>query len=166
VTKSSNVLSKLQSRLYEQRAERLANPEGSPSVLQGYADNMIVPTSLDAYVKPIAKLVGRDVVDFRNKYRPLLPRNRSSDAVSYDARNDGLGHKHPRRLLLSAECQIGKTGAYLALLQDLQSILQPQMAVALPDFDAPIQPADDEPDVPDDEERCSVTVEWDRQVLS
>ncbi|KAL0049952.1 hypothetical protein WJX82_001553 [Trebouxia sp. C0006] len=126
VTKSSNVLSKLQSRLYEQRAERLANPEGSPSVLQGYADNMIVPTSLDAYVKPIAKLVGRDVVDFRNK----VP--------------------------------IGKTGAYLALLQDLQSILQPEMAVALPDFDAPIQPADDEPDVPDDEERCSVTVEWDR----
>lgn len=165
VTKSSNVLSKLQSRLNEQRAEALANMAGGQPALQGYLDNMIVPASLDAYIKPIGRLTGQDVVNFRNKYRPLAQRNRSNDPVSYDSRNDGVADcKHPRRLLLSAECQIGKTGAYLALLQELQNILQPQVLVALPDFDAPIQPTDDEPDVPDEGHFSSVTVDWDRQV--
>ena len=165
MTKSNTLLSKLQSRLEDQRGERLAGQQGSQSPLQGFLDNMIVPAILDAYIKPIGKLTGEDIVDFRHKYRPLACRNRATDAVSYDSRNDGVADcKHPRRLLLSAECQIGKTGAYLALLQSLQQILQPQLAVALPDFDHPIQPTSDEPDVPDDEERSQVTVDWDRQV--
>lgn len=162
MTKSSPVLSKLQSRLDEQRAQHLAGQQGSQ--LQGFLDNMIVPASLDAYIRPIGKLTGESIVDFRHKYRPLACRNRATDAVSYDSRNDGVADcTHRRRLLLSAECQIGKTGAYLALLQSLQQILQPQLAVALPDFDHPIQPTSDEPDVPD-EERSEVTVDWDRRV--
>ena len=165
MTKSSNVLSKLQSRLHEQRAEGLAKMAGGQSALQGYVDNMIVPASLDAYIKPVGKLTGQDIVNFRNNYRPLSQRNRSADPISYDSRNDVVADcKHPRRLLLSAECQIGKTGAYLALLQHLQSVLQPQVLVALPDFDAPIQPTDDEPDIPDEDHHSGVTIDWDRQV--
>lgn len=165
VVKSSNTLSKLQSRLCEQRAESLANPAKAQPALQGFLDNMIVPTSVDAYIKPLGKLTGQDVINFRNKYRPLADRKRSTDAVSYDSRNDGdANSKHFRRLLLSAECQIGKTGAYLALLQDLRNILQPQVLVALPNFDATVQPTEDEPDVPGDGEQSDVIVDWDRQV--
>ena len=164
--KSSHVLAKLQARLYEQRV--LSIRLGEPDSLPGFLDKMIVPTSLDAYITPVRRgLTGKDVIDFRNKYRPLQDRNRAKDPVSYDSRNREEQSKHSRRLLLSAECQIGKTGAYLALLQHLQQTLQPMVAVALPDFDAviPPSPADDS-DIPDELGDSEVVVDGNRSLTA
>ena len=164
--KSSNVLSNLQARLHEQRVLRIRLHE--PDSLPGCLDKMIVPTSLDAYIKPVRRgLTGKDVIDFRNKYRPLQDRNRAKDPVSYDSRNREEQSKHSRRMLLSAECQIGKTGAYLALLQRLQQTLQPAVAVALPDFDKVVPPGPtDDSDVPDELEVSEVVVDVNRSVAA
>ena len=170
VMKSSNLLSKLQTKIWEQRAVRLAaEPNSLPasSSLQGYLDNMIVPTSLDQYLSPDGRLTGKDIVDFRHKYKPKQSRNQDKETVSYDARDHQV---HSRRLLLSAECQIGKTGVYLALMQDLKAILspspqlvQPDVVVALPDFES-VQPgsAADASDLPEEDERGQVTVDYKR----
>ena len=166
VMKSSRQLRNLQTKLWDQRATRLAASPGgqlAAAGLQGILDHMIVPASLDSYLSPDPKLTGAEIVDFRHKYRPKQSRNRNKETVGYDARPHG---HHPRRLLLSAECQIGKTGVYLALLKDLKTILKPDTAVpdidvALPDFDS-LQPAStaDESDVPNQDEVGSVVVDY------
>lgn len=150
----------------QQRASRLA--QHADSGLHGFLDNMIVPTSLDAYLKPVGgkqKLAGKGVVDFRKNYTPKQSRNRDRETVSYDA----LDHVvHPRRLLLSAECQIGKTGAYLALLKDLMTSLPsqlPEVTVVLPDVNSMPPPGpDDDSDVPQGSEAEELVVDYDRSV--
>lgn len=96
---------------------------------------MINPGMLDSYIRPDPRIrpkpAGADVLDFRHRYVANKGGGGANDSASYDARN-GPPRLHERRLLLSAECQIGKTGAYLALLLKLKQLLKPQVAVLLP----------------------------------
>lgn len=153
--KSSPLLSNLQSKVWEQQIAQ--QPDDA---LHSYLDNMIVPTLLDAYVSPFRKLTGREVVDFRNNYRAKQPRNREKETVSYDTRPHDT---HDRRILLAAECQIGKTGVYLALLQDLKQTLSSEAEVtvdiALPDLHTMPPPSTaDVCDMPEDDD--TVTVDY------
>ena len=155
VMKSSNLLTKLQ--------KRLGDRHGNQDVpLEGYLDNMIAPKSLDSYLTAVGKPKGKLIVDFRKSYIPKETRYRDKETVSYDSRQHV---DHPRRLLLSAECQIGKTGVYLALLQDLQYMLRPHatVAVALPEFDSEVPlPGSEEEHTPRQEELPDVRVNYEK----
>ena len=121
-----------------QRAESIAGVSAQQQ-LPGVLNNMIIPGALDAYIKPAQRRrsgpVGAAVIDFRRSY--IANKGGSTnETASYDG--SGQHKLHERRLLLSAECQIGKTGAYLALLLELQQTLRPsakpavEIAVLLP----------------------------------
>ena len=82
-------------------------------------------------------------VDFRITFKPRgKPANeKSSDESMEEAAGQGYLGRHPlppqsdQILLLHAECQIGKTGAYLALIQILRDRLQPLLQVSTPEDD-------------------------------
>ena len=106
-------------------------PDATPQKhLPGVLNNMIMPSLLDTYIKPVRRLEPSNaaIIDFRRSYDANKSSNRAKEAVSYDGRPHVELHK--RRLLLSAECQIGKTGAYLALLLELQRVLAPAAMAA------------------------------------
>lgn len=118
-----------------QRGHSLAPQQPASKQLHGVLNNMINPGMLDSYIRPDPRIrpkpAGADVLDFRRCYVANKGGGGANDSASYDARNSPP-RLHERRLLLSAECQIGKTGAYLALLLKLKQLLKPQVAVLLP----------------------------------
>ena len=119
-------------QLQRQRGARVANVDVQQQ-LPGVLNNMISPGKLDTYIKPVQRPtpVGAAIIDFRHSYIANKVGGNAYESASYDGR--GSVSQHERRLLLSAECQIGKTGAYLALLLELQKVLRsstPQPAVS------------------------------------
>lgn len=139
-------------QLQRQRGDKIRGV-GAQRQLPGILNNMINPGKLDTYIKPMRRRapVGAAIIDFRRSYVANQVGGGANEPASYDGR--GANSQHPRRLLLSAECQIGKTGAYLALLLELQKVLkasaQPvvsEIAVLLPGTslaDGPAEADDD-----------------------
>ena len=86
-----------------------------------------------------AKKGGKDLHDFRQNWsaNKKSSGNPHSDAVRDDDGSSGYEvedgvRRHVRRFLLFAECQIGKTGTYLALLHSLYKIIRQNAGAALP----------------------------------
>ena len=96
---------------------------------------MLVPGKCDRFTQRKSGSTG-PVVDFRESYAPRMkaPKAGASDSSMGEA--DALSylgqaekpHSTSNLLLLHAECQIGKTGAYLAFIQELTAALQPNPA--------------------------------------
>ena len=106
-----------------------ANPGHSASSL---TECMLSRANCDRFVK--SKPGTKDLpLSFRTCFTPRLrvPSSKQGQsesmeqpkAASYLTRRPEL-HRTPRLLLLHAECQIGKTGAYLSLISQLRSGLQ------------------------------------------
>ena len=98
-------------------------------------------TSMDRYMSwkacHPAKKRGKDLHDFRQNWSANQTTNVHSDAVLDDGGAPGYVveggvRRHARRFLLSAECQIGKTGTYLALLHSMYRIIRKNAGAALP----------------------------------
>eukprot|EP00854_Cymbomonas_tetramitiformis_P002143 gene2143-2845_t len=115
-------------------------PANSPmsEILPNYAR----PSQLDRYLSPNKGLTHDAIFNFRENYTASTGSKSERAPGSlrhYDADNT---EKDSRRLLLQAECQIGKTGAYIALLARLQELLQPS-GVSVPRIPEPNFAPDD-----------------------
>lgn len=120
-------------QLQRQRGDKIRGV-GAQKQLLGVLNNMINPGKLDTYIKPRQRPtpVGAAIIDFRRSYVANKVGGGANESASYDGR--GSVSQHARRLLLSAECQIGKTGAYLALLLELQKVLKAATQPAVSDI--------------------------------
>ena len=76
---------------------------------------------LDPYMNPIKQLKAKELHTYHENYTPVV----SSTKAHYDASADKKPPaKHKRRMLLFAECQIGKTAAYLHYLTRLREVIR------------------------------------------
>ncbi|KAJ1483165.1 hypothetical protein T484DRAFT_1801447, partial [Baffinella frigidus] len=62
-----------------------------------------------------------DLHNYRKSFKPGGNDDKHSDSDFVFEGGSFTEHKHMRRLLLSAECQIGKTGTYISLFQQLRA---------------------------------------------
>jgi len=74
--------------------------------------NSKIKSSLDGWT---------DLHNYRKSFKPGGKDDKHSDSDFVFQGEDFTAHKHRRRLVLSAECQIGKTGTYISLFQQLRA---------------------------------------------
>ncbi|DBA71017.1 TPA: hypothetical protein ACH3X2_011447 [Trebouxia sp. C0005] len=94
------------------------NEAGSDMYAEEVVDNFANAGSMDKFmrkIRPSAALKGAQLKDVRRHFKPT--------DLSYD--NVAVHQVHEQRLLLKAEPQVGKTGAYIATLIKLNQILRP-----------------------------------------